>query len=58
MVSKVRIRPQHPIWGSKIETEGFGIMAQDMGHQCWGLSALVVHAPELQSGLFDPVNST
>jgi hypothetical protein len=43
-----RIRPQHPIWGAgEIETEGFGIMAQDMGYQCWGLPDLeVIHAAE------------
>ena len=42
------IRPRHPVWGAgEIETEGFGIMAQDMGHQCWGLPNLeVIHAPE------------
>ena len=43
-----RIRPQHPVWGAgEMETEGFGIMAQDMGHQCWGLPGLeVIHAPD------------
>ncbi len=47
-VQNGHIRPQHPVWGSgEIETEGFGILAQDMGHQCWGLPSLeVVHAPE------------
>lgn len=43
-----RIRPRHPVWSAgEIETEGFGIMAHDMGYQCWGLPDLeVVHAPE------------
>ena len=43
-----RIRPTHPVWGAgEIETEGLGIMAQDMGYQCWGLPVLeVIHAPE------------
>lgn len=43
-----RIRPTHPVWGEgEIETEGLGIMAQDMGYQCWGLPDVeVVHAPE------------
>ncbi len=47
-VQSQRIRPAHPVWGlGEIETEGFGIMAQDMGHQCWGLPNLeVVHAGE------------
>jgi len=36
-VQNNRIRPKHPVWETgEIETEGFGIMAQDMGHQCWG----------------------
>jgi Anp1 len=31
----------------EIETEGLGLMAADMGHQCWGLPDLeVIHAPE------------
>jgi hypothetical protein len=40
-------RPEHPLWGrGEIETEGFGLLAQDMGHQCWGLPDLeVIHAP-------------
>ena len=33
-----KIRDEHPIWGAgEIETEGFGMMAHDMGLQCWGL---------------------
>ena len=40
------IRDHHPVWGrGEIETEGFGIMARDMGVQCWGLPDYeVVHA--------------
>ena len=31
----------------KIETEGLGFMAADMGHQCWGMPNLEIrHAPE------------
>jgi glycosyltransferase involved in cell wall biosynthesis len=31
----------------ELETEGFGVMAMDMGHQCWGMPNLeVLHAPE------------
>jgi hypothetical protein len=37
-VHNPRIRDSHPVWGrGEIETEGFGIMASDMGIQCWGL---------------------
>jgi peptide chain release factor subunit 1 len=33
-----RIRDEHPVWGiGEIETEGLGMMAYDMGLQCWGL---------------------
>lgn len=33
-----RIRESHEVWGrGEIETEGFGMMAYDMGVQCWGL---------------------
>jgi peptide chain release factor subunit 1 len=41
-------RDAHPLWGrGEVETEGLGIMAHDMGLQCWGLPDLeVVHAPE------------
>jgi hypothetical protein len=40
------IRPSHPVWGrGEVETEGFGILAKDMGVQCWGLPNLeIVHA--------------
>jgi hypothetical protein len=32
--------------GGEIETEGFGILAKDMGLQCWGLPHVeIVHAP-------------
>jgi peptide chain release factor subunit 1 len=43
-----RVRPHHPIWGQgEVETEGFGIMAQDMGAQCWGLPELeILHASD------------
>lgn len=42
------MRPSHPVWDSgEIESEGFGLLALDMGYQCWGLADLeVVHAPE------------
>ncbi len=42
------MRPQHPSWGrGEIESEGFGLLAQDMGYQCWGLPDLeVVHAAD------------
>jgi peptide chain release factor subunit 1 len=34
------------IWG-EIETEGFGLMAADMGYQCWGMPNLeVLHASD------------
>jgi hypothetical protein len=47
-VHNKRIRPKHPVWGAgEVETEGLGIMAHDMGHECWGLPDLeVVHASE------------
>jgi peptide chain release factor subunit 1 len=40
------IRIPHPIWGrGEVETEGFGILAKDMGLQCWGLPNLeILHA--------------
>jgi len=32
------IRDTHPVWGiGEMETEGLGMMAYDMGLQCWGL---------------------
>ncbi len=41
------IRHRHPLFGhaaGEIETEGLGIMARDMGLQCWGLPNLeIVH---------------
>jgi len=42
------MRPSHPVWeAGEIESEGFGLLALDMGYQCWGLADLeVVHAPE------------
>jgi hypothetical protein len=42
------IRPTHNAWGKgEVETEGLGILAQDMGHQCWGLPDLeILHALE------------
>jgi len=44
-IANPKIRPTHPVWGQgEIETEGLGIMAQDMGVQCWGLPNLeIVH---------------
>lgn len=43
------IRSPHPLGPAvrgEIETEGLGIMAIDMGRQCWGMPNLeVVHAP-------------
>jgi peptide chain release factor subunit 1 len=40
------IRASHPFWGrGEVETEGFGILAKDMGLQCWGLPNLeILHA--------------
>jgi peptide chain release factor subunit 1 len=42
------IRKPHPIWGKgEIETEGLGVMAADMGVQCWGIPDLeIIHADE------------
>ena len=44
--ANARIRPKHPIWETgEVETEGFGILAMDMGYQCWGLPDLeILHA--------------
>ena len=41
-----KARARHPLWGSgEIETEGLGLMASDMGIQCWGMPDLrVVHS--------------
>lgn len=39
--------PWGPQMEGEIETEGLGIMAIDMGHQCWGMPNLeVLHARE------------
>jgi peptide chain release factor subunit 1 len=39
--------PWGPQFEGEIETEGLGIMAIDMGHQCWGMPNLeVLHAKE------------
>jgi peptide chain release factor subunit 1 len=45
------MRPNHDVWGhGEIETEGLGIMAADMGLQCWGLPNYeVIHDSEDQS---------
>jgi len=44
------VRDQHPLGGGivgEIETEGLGIMAKDMGIECWGLPDLEIrHAKE------------
>jgi hypothetical protein len=44
------VRRPHPLGAGldgELETEGFGIMAIDMGYQCWGMPGLeVLHAPE------------
>ena len=47
-VANPKVRPHHPEWErGEIETEGFGIMALDMGAQCWGLPGLeILHADE------------
>ncbi len=41
-------RNPHPVWGmGEIETEGFALMAHDMGTQCWGLPDFeILHADE------------
>ncbi len=43
-----KMRPHHKLWGSgEIESEGLGMLAHDMGLQCWGAADLeVLHAPE------------
>jgi hypothetical protein len=40
------VRRPHPLRiDGELETEGFGIMAMEMGHQCWGMPNLeVLHA--------------
>ncbi len=47
-VESTKMRARHPIWRKgEIETEGLGIMAADMGVQCWGLPDLeIIHADE------------
>jgi hypothetical protein len=47
-VENPAIRPTHELWGKgEVETEGLGILAQDMGYQCWGLPDLeVIHASD------------
>jgi hypothetical protein len=38
-VQSAKIRPKGVnFWHGELETEGFGIMAADMGIQCWGLT--------------------
>lgn len=33
--------------GGEVETEGFALMAKDMGHEVWGMPDLeIVHLPE------------
>jgi peptide chain release factor subunit 1 len=41
------VRRPHPLHlDGELETEGFGMMAIDMGHQCWGMPNLeILHAP-------------
>ena len=47
-VANPAIRRPHPLRiEGEIETEGLGILAIDMGYQCWGMPNLeVLHAPE------------
>ena len=42
------MRRPHPLWDEgEIESEGLGMLAHDMGCQCWGVADLeVIHAPE------------
>jgi Anp1 protein len=42
------MRPDHELWGQgEIESEGLGMLAHDMGLQCWGVADLeVLHASE------------
>jgi Anp1 len=46
--SNPAVRRPHPLkMDGELETEGLGIMAIDMGYQCWGMPNLeVLHAPE------------
>ena len=42
-VENSHIRPAHPVWKKgEVETEGLGIMAGEMGVQCWGLPDLEI----------------
>jgi hypothetical protein len=47
-----RFGRRHPlvrvgVGGGEVETEGFGLMAHDMGYGCWGMPNLeIVHADE------------
>ncbi|HKB64616.1 MAG TPA: hypothetical protein VKC61_02095 [Pyrinomonadaceae bacterium] len=44
-IQNLRIRTDN-LWMGEIETEGFGIMAHDLGVQCWGLPNLEIkHHP-------------
>ena len=45
-IESPRARAHHPVWGhGEIETEGLGIMAADMGIQCWGFPTIrIVHS--------------
>jgi len=47
-IANPHIRDKHPVWGQgELETEGLGMMARDMGSQCWGLPDLeVLHAKD------------
>jgi len=47
-VASPHARTTHPVWGKgELETEGLGVMAADMGVQCWGLPDLeIIHANE------------
>ena len=38
-VANPRVRPDHH---GELETEGFGILAGEMGHQCWGMPNLEI----------------
>jgi peptide chain release factor subunit 1 len=42
------MRRPHPVWElGEMESEGLGMMARDMGCQCWGVPDLeVLHAME------------
>lgn len=42
------MRRHHPLWEQgETESEGLGMLAHDMGCQCWRVADLaVLHAPE------------